>query len=189
VILKKDIEQMSVQAKSLMPEGLSKNMSVQDFRDLVRYLMANPFLTEVAVVGAFPEKNRPVLDLNHPLDSKNIAWSKPAVGPPGRILLPPSSEAGNVVAFVATDVSAPSAMRTRLQLGAAHTVQVWLNGKEMYQGKPGTSRALPDQVGIDVDLQQGVNHLLFQITYQGNKEALYARLLDPMRRVEYPNGK
>ncbi|HEV2948404.1 MAG TPA: PVC-type heme-binding CxxCH protein, partial [Gemmataceae bacterium] len=46
VILKKDIEQMSVQAKSLMPEGLSKNMSVQDFRDLVRYLMANPFLTE-----------------------------------------------------------------------------------------------------------------------------------------------
>jgi putative heme-binding domain-containing protein len=186
VILKKDIEQMSVQAKSLMPEGLSKNMSVQDFRDLVRYLMVNPFLTDVAVTGPLPEKNKPVVDVDRPLDSKKLAWSKPTVGPPGRIPLPPSSEAGNVVAFVATDVSAPSAMRTRLLLGAAHTVQVWLNGKEMYQGKPGTSRALPDQVGFDVDLRHGVNRLLFQITYQGNKEALYARLLDPMRKLQFP---
>ncbi len=189
VILKKDIEQMSVQAKSLMPEGLSKNMSVQDFRDLVRYLMANPFVTEVIVAGPFPEKNKPVIDLNHPLGTKNIAWSKPAVGPPGRIALPASSEAGNMIAFVAAEASAPASIRTRLQLGAAHTVQVWLNGKEVYQGKPGTSRALPDQVGFDVDLNQGVNRLLFQITYQGNKEALYARLLDPLRKLQYSNGK
>jgi hypothetical protein len=140
------------------------------------------------VTGPFPEKNKPVIDLNHPVDSKNIEWSKPAVGPPGRITLPPSSEVGNVVALVAADVSAPSAMRTRLQLGAAHPVHVWLNGKEVYQGKPGTSRALPDQVGFDVDLRHGVNRLLFQITYQGNKEALYTRLLDPMRKLEYPQG-
>jgi putative membrane-bound dehydrogenase-like protein len=189
VILKKDIEQLSVQAKSLMPEGLSKNMSIQDFRDLVRYVMANPFLTDVSVAGPFPEKNKPAPDLNHPRHSKNIAWSRPAVGPPGRIPLPSAKESGNAVAFVSAEVTAPSSMRTRLQLGAAHTVRVWLNGKELYQGKPGRSQALPDQVGVDVDLHQGVNRLLIQITYQGTKESIYARLLDPLRKLEYAGAK
>ena len=35
----------------MMPEGLGYNMTPQDFRDLVRYLMANPFLTDVTVNG------------------------------------------------------------------------------------------------------------------------------------------
>ncbi len=43
-IQKRDIDDLKVQEKSLMPEGLGYNMTVQDFRDLVRYVMANPFL-------------------------------------------------------------------------------------------------------------------------------------------------
>ena len=42
---------MQVAEKSLMPEGLGYNMTPQDFRDLVRYLMANPFITDVTVNG------------------------------------------------------------------------------------------------------------------------------------------
>jgi hypothetical protein len=80
-------------------------------------------------------------------------------------------------------------MRTRLQLGAVHPLQVWLNGKVVYSGKPGTSQATPDQAGVDVDLREGVNQLLFQVTYQGAKEALYARLLDPQRKLCYPESK
>lgn len=45
VIARKDIDEHFVQEKSLMPEGLAYNMTVQDFRDLVRYTMANPFVT------------------------------------------------------------------------------------------------------------------------------------------------
>jgi putative heme-binding domain-containing protein len=45
-----DIEEMKTEPKSLMPEGLANNMTPQDFRDLVRYLMANPFITEVQVL-------------------------------------------------------------------------------------------------------------------------------------------
>jgi putative membrane-bound dehydrogenase-like protein len=45
VIAKKDVDEHFVQEKSLMPEGLAYNMTVQDFRDLVRYTMANPFVT------------------------------------------------------------------------------------------------------------------------------------------------
>src|SRR5262249_13630471 len=85
VILKKDIKQLSVQSKSLMPEGLSKNMSVRDFRDLIRYLMASPFLTEVSVAGPFSEKKVPNVDSNNPFSDKSIEWSRPPVGPPGRI--------------------------------------------------------------------------------------------------------
>src|SRR5205085_8270043 len=42
VILKKDVEEVQVSPKSVMPEGLAGTMSVQDFRDLVRYVMAHP---------------------------------------------------------------------------------------------------------------------------------------------------
>jgi putative membrane-bound dehydrogenase-like protein len=38
--------------KSIMPEGLSYGMSEQDFRDLVRYVMASPYLTNLTVNGA-----------------------------------------------------------------------------------------------------------------------------------------
>jgi putative membrane-bound dehydrogenase-like protein len=188
VILKKEIEQMSVQEKSLMPEGLSKNMSVQDFRDLVRYLMVNPFLTDVTVAGPFSEKKKPNIDVTQPLSTKEIKWSRPVVGPPGRIELPPSQGAGNEVSYMSAELTEPLIMRTRLLLGAPHPLQIWLNGKQVYQGKPGSSRALPDQVGADVELQHGVNRLLIQITYQGSKQALYARLLDPLRKLQYSDA-
>ena len=45
-IKKADLERAGAGAeKSLMPEGLGYNMTPQDFRDLVRYLMAHPFIT------------------------------------------------------------------------------------------------------------------------------------------------
>jgi len=188
VILKKDIDQMSVQSKSLMPEGLNKNMSVQDFRDLVRYLMANAFLTEVAVAGPFSEKEKPALDITKPLDTKEISWSWPPVGPPGRIALPPSTGDGNSVAYVTAEITAPSAIRTRLLLGAAHPLEVWLNGKTIYKGKPALSRPSPDQADAEVELPEGVNRLLFQVVYQGSKEVLYARLLDSLRKLQYPDS-
>jgi putative membrane-bound dehydrogenase-like protein len=45
VFARKDIEQVEIVERSMMPEGLGTAMSVQDFRDLVRYVMANPFVT------------------------------------------------------------------------------------------------------------------------------------------------
>src|SRR5581483_5150706 len=42
---------VQVSEKSLMPEGLGYNMTAQDFRDLVRYVMAHPFVTEATVNG------------------------------------------------------------------------------------------------------------------------------------------
>jgi putative heme-binding domain-containing protein len=179
-ILRKDIDRIRTQEKSIMPEGLANNMSAQDFRDLIRYTMAHPFLTEVSVAGPWPEKTDP---------PKKPSWKRPAVGAPGRIPLPMATNTGKQVAFVAAEVTTPSPFRTRLQFGAVHPLRVLLNGKEVYRGKPGTGQAAPDQAGVEVDLQKGLNRLLFQVTYQGDNEVLYARLLDPERRLRYPEAE
>lgn len=42
VIVKADIEEQSTSTKSLMPEGLPNNMTIQELRDLIGYLQATP---------------------------------------------------------------------------------------------------------------------------------------------------
>jgi putative membrane-bound dehydrogenase-like protein len=185
VIERKDIEEITVQPKSLMPEGLSKNMTLQDFRDLVRYVMANPFLTDVAVAGPWAADAAITIAPEHPQQAP-VSWARPVVGPPGRIPLPPSKGGKGSVAYVAADIEAPAATNTRLQLGAGNLLKAWLNGQVVYQGQPGNGPAAPDQAAVDVCLCQGVNHLLFRITYAGDHQALYARLLDPQRKLKYP---
>jgi putative membrane-bound dehydrogenase-like protein len=188
IILRKDIDEMSDQGKSIMPEGLAGTMTVQDFRDLVHYVMANPFLTDVAVAGHFqPEAAPGVLDWDKPFLKVSRVWDWPVVGPPGRIPLP-ATNGKEEIAFVVADVTAPAAMRTRLEIGASRPVTVALNGKRVYEGTPG-DKAVPDEAGVEVELKEGTNRLLFQVKYKGDKEALYARLLDPQRKLRYPEGK
>ncbi len=181
VIQKKDIEgKIVIQDKSMMPEGLANNMTVQDFRDLLRYLMAHPFLTNVAI--ARPEPGM-LIDINQPLASPQINWSRPAVSVPGRIPLPKTMV--KETAHVAAEVSVQAPMRARLQLGAAHPLKVWLNGKMVYEGQPSPGPVQPDQSSIDVSLHEGRNQLLIQATYQGDHEAIYARFLDPDRKISH----
>jgi hypothetical protein len=146
--------------------------------------MAHPFLTDVAVAG--PEAAK-AIDPARPLSSPGINWSRPLVGSPGRIPLPATKSRAS--AHIAAEVSASTPMRTRLQLGAAHAVKVWLNGKVVYEGQPGPNPVQPDQAGVDVNLTEGTNALLVRVTYQGDSAALYARFLDPDRKLTYGEGK
>jgi hypothetical protein len=155
-------------------------MTTQDFRDLIRYTMAHPFLTEVSVAGPWAEKADP---------PKEPTWNRPIVGAPGRIPLPATKKMGKQMAYVSAVVTVPAAFRTRLQIGAVHSVRVLLNGKEVYAGKPGSGQAAPDQAGVEVELREGINRLLLQVTYQGDNEVMYARLLDPERRLRYSAEK
>jgi hypothetical protein len=185
IIERKDIDELTVQEKSLMPEGLNNNMSPQDFRDLIRYLMANPFLTDVAVANCQAK----AVNVANPLRNEGITWNWPIVGPAGRIPLPISQGSVPRIATVAAEVMAPASVHTRLLLGAAHPIQVWMNGKAVYRGTPGKEPAEPDQASVEVDLQEGINHIVFEIRYQGDREVLYARLLDPQRKLIYPAAK
>ncbi len=62
-------------------------------------------------------------------------------------------------------------------------MKVWLNGKLVYEGQPGPRPVQPDQAGIEVTLEPGSNTVLLQVTYQGEQEAVYARFLDPDRKL------
>jgi putative membrane-bound dehydrogenase-like protein len=173
VIPKKTIESIEIKELSLMPEGLDKNMTVQDFRDLVRYVMQSPYLIDVEVVGPLPEPPKP-----------GARWTSPVVGVPGRIPLPASK--GSDVTSVRAHVMAPAGLKTRLLLGSGAGLRVMLNGKVVYEGKPGADQ--PDRVGVDVSLQEGANELLIEARYVG-AEVLYARFLDPERKLRYPEPK
>src|SRR5205085_576323 len=81
-------EPVRVAEKSLMPEGLGYNMTPQDFRDLVRYLMAHPFVTDVTVNG-----------------------TKLSVGVPGKLVLPDTKGAP---AVIEAEVTAPAELKTKL---------------------------------------------------------------------------
>ena len=168
VIQKKDVEELTVQQKSVMPEGLAGAMSVQDFRDLIRYVMVHPFLTNVEVAGPFR---------GHPGRIKEEAWKKPRVGVFGAIPLPPTKERG--WSFVRAEVTAPAALRTRLQLGAVPNVSVWLNGTPVNGDKRDGAR----QAGMAVELKPGKNTLLFSVSYQGDREVFSARLIDPQAQT------
>jgi putative membrane-bound dehydrogenase-like protein len=189
VIPRKSIEGITVQEKSVMPEGLNNNMSVQDFRDLIRYLMANPFLTDVAVAGPFTREEAAAFEHGGPPHAAGLTWSRPVVGVSGRIPLPWSKDEREVSSYVAADVIAPHATHTHFLLGASHRLQVWRNGKLIYVGKPANEPARPDQIAVDVELTEGANHLLFEVRYRGGREALYARFLDPNRSLKYEEAK
>ena len=91
-IARKDLDgPVKVAEKSMMPEGLAAGMTEQDFRDLVRYVMASPFLTDVMV------------------DGKAVS-----VGAPGRIPLPAAKDTGEVT--ITAEVTATDEVKTQLQL-------------------------------------------------------------------------
>jgi putative heme-binding domain-containing protein len=174
VILKKDVEEVQVSPKSVMPEGLAGTMSVQDFRDLVRYVMAHPFITEVETAG--------------PHGALEIyPWEKRSVGAPGRIALPELKVRADF--DVRAQVTSPVAMSTKLLIGTNATMRITLNGKEIHKGGPTGKGAEPDQLSLNVELKEGRNVLAFTTTQAGKDAALYARFLDPQRKLRYPEGK
>lgn len=184
VFQRKDIEgKLLVQPKSIMPEGLANNMTVQDFRDLVRYVMAHPFLTHVAMSRHFPSKQPPFDPASAEVE-KEYTFTPVASGVAGRIPLPPTKEPNMAIAIAET-VKAPNAVTTQLQLGAAQPLRVYLNGKMVYQGTPGPAPASPDQAAVDVQLREGDNHLLFVVESREGEHGLYARFLDAERKLQH----
>jgi putative heme-binding domain-containing protein len=179
VIVRKDIEELAMHPKSIMPEGLANNMTVQDFRDLVRYAMAHPYLAEVRVHGPWTVKNDPG---GPELPASSNPPPTVAVPVTGRIALPPAKGDAAVV-YLQASVTAAGAVKSRLLLGGDAALRVWLNGVEVYKGRPGPN---PDEDGVNVELRDGRNDLVLRVEYKGEAAAVYARFLDPLRKLRNP---
>jgi putative heme-binding domain-containing protein len=153
---------VQVSEKSLMPEGLGYNMTAQDFRDLVRYVMAHPFVTDATVNG-----------------------TKLAAGAPGRFILPDTKGAP---AVIEAEVTATADVKTRLLVGSTGDYEVRIDGKPLGVGK-GTGKQLrPDQDSFEVTLPTGKHTLAIVVRGGGAGQALHARFLDPDRKLSYPDA-
>ncbi|MBX7104078.1 MAG: c-type cytochrome [Gemmataceae bacterium] len=104
VLPRKDIDELQVSEKSVMPEGLTKPLSDQDFRDLIRYAMAHPYVIAWQVEGR---------SVAAPITG---AWTLPA----------------NTRATAG--FSAGQSMTTKLQIVASGPVRVMLDGNVVYDG-------------------------------------------------------
>jgi putative membrane-bound dehydrogenase-like protein len=147
--------------KSLMPEGLGYNMSPQDFRDLVRYTMANPFLTEVKVNG-----------------------EQKSFGVPGRIAIPGTR---TNPAKVEAEFTAPRDFKTALLVGSSADFEVRLDGKLLGSGKGAGKQVQPDQVRFEVTLPKGAHTLELQAKVGADGGAVFLRFADPDRSLRYPD--
>ncbi len=162
-IRKASIDEIRVSEKSLMPEGLGYNMTAQNFRDLVRYLMASPYLTDVNVNGT-------------PL----------AVGAPGRIAIPDTKGAP---AVIEAEVTAAAEVKTKVLIGSSADYEVRLDGKPIGASKGAGKDVRPDQDAFDVVLPAGKHTLTVVLKNAAAGNVLFARFLDPDRKLSYPDMK
>jgi putative membrane-bound dehydrogenase-like protein len=162
-ISKKDIEEVDIQEKSLMPEGLGYSMTQQDFRDLVRYVMANPFLTDVRI----NEKSTPI-------------------SVTGAIPLPQHDK--EATATISAKITVKDAFKTRLLLGTNHAVVVSV-GEQTLPTVAAVGSTRPDQSSMDVTLPAGTHTLTLRVKYAGAGGVLFARFHDPERKVGYATGE
>jgi hypothetical protein len=108
-----------------------------------------------------------------------------SVGVPGRIPLPDAK--GDAV--IAAEFSASSTVKTRLLIGSADPFIVKLDGKVIGQGAGTGKRAQPDTEAIDVNFPAGTHTLTIVVSAKAGGNSLFARFLDPDRKLSYPDFK
>jgi putative membrane-bound dehydrogenase-like protein len=154
-IARKDLDgAVQVAEKSMMPEGLTSGMTEQDFRDLIRYVMAHPHLTDVSMAG-----------------------QKLTVPVTGRIALPQAKDTNEVE--LVFDVTAAEEVKTTLQLAGANVSRfvVKIDGtKESAEGGP-------NELAVPLTLGKGKHTLTVTVSYKGTQAWVTARLLDPDRKL------
>lgn len=165
-IAKKEIDgEVKILEKSMMPEGLGYNLTAENFRDLIRYTMAHPFLTEVSVDG------------------------QPLTAPVGGRIPLPASKDGKAIVLTAK-FTALDPLKTKLFVGAGNAYDVFLDGQSI--GK-GTGRVTinpnPDTEEFEVTIPKGDHELKLELKHQGAARWIYIRFLDPDRKLRQADGK
>jgi putative membrane-bound dehydrogenase-like protein len=187
VIPRGDVDELTVEEKSLMPEGLPDTMTETQFRDLIAFVMEDPFLTAGLIAGPFKAPNPldfkfPVEEAADPLKAEGVKWKAFQVGPSGTIDIGKqgalATSAGSV-AYLHVEVRAAKALKTTLEFAADDGGKVWVNGKEVARKEQAA-----DGQRVPVELKEGTNRLLFKVDNFYGPSWLRARLIDPERVLE-----
>jgi putative heme-binding domain-containing protein len=185
VIPRGDIDAFQLEERSLMPEGLPEKMTEKDFRDLMAFLLEEPYLTRGLIAGPFKmalDFAGPIEKAADPLKADGVKWKPFELGPAGTIdmeklgvLAPPTDS----TAYVYFDLAAPRPMKAELVLAAKEDVKVWLNGKEVYKRNWAV-----EPRRLAVELKEGTNQLLIKVHNIYGPSWLRPRIADPERVVE-----
>ena len=105
-------------------------------------------------------------------------------GVPGRLVLPDTKGAP---AVVEAEVTASAELKTKLLVGSTGDYEVRLDGKVIGTGKGAGKDVRPDRDGFDVALPAG-KHTLAVVVKGAGPHAVYARFLDPDRKLKYPDA-
>ncbi|GBD37335.1 hypothetical protein HRbin36_02466 [bacterium HR36] len=187
---KTQIEQMKVETRSLMPENLDQNISEQGFRDLIAYLVANPFVTEVYVAGPIrPDAarlDRWLANKMAPVEEKGLVWQTPPVGPAGRILIPLAKYdlAGRDVSYIYAEIENKAAMKTELRVSSTVAYRIWLDGRLLLTKEKPTPRVQQDEVSVPVELSPGRHRLLIEALCLDRPGEIYVCFHDPQRQIQ-----
>jgi putative heme-binding domain-containing protein len=184
-IPRNEIEAFQIEERSLMPEGLPEKMSEKDFRDLIAYLMEDPYLTRGLITGPFKmalDGKGTIEEASDPLKTPGVAWRPFEVGLSGlmdmeklKTLAPPTDS----TAYLYFEVLSPKAMKSAMELAAKEDVKIWLNGKEIHRR---TWSVEPHRVAVE--LKAGTNKLLFKLHNIYGPSWMWVRVIDPDRSLE-----
>jgi putative membrane-bound dehydrogenase-like protein len=185
-----DIDEFKIEEKSLMPEGLPEAMTEAQFRDLIAYLMEEPFLTCGLIAGPFKtalDAPLPIETTADPLYTPGVKWKSFEVGPAGVIdmdrlgvLAPPTDS----TAYVYFEIESPADRKAQLEVAADEDVKAWLNGKECLR----RMRSFEPQ-RLTLELKKGTNKLFFKVHNIYGPSWLRARISDPERALEVKRQK
>ena len=171
-----------------MPDGLPEKMSPEQFRDLVAYLLEDPFLDRGLVAGPFKapltlEYEFPIETSADPLQTDGVEWRPFHLGPTATLdfaelgALAPAANSG---AFVYAEVRSSRTFETIMELTADDSVKVWLNGSEIASLANARRGAR-----VPVEMKEGVNRFLFKVANFYGPSTLRVRLVDPQRHLEF----
>jgi hypothetical protein len=85
---------------------------------------------------------------------------------------------------VEAEFTAPAGMKTKLLIGSSADYEVRLNGQAVGTGRGAGKDLRPDRDAFDVVIAAG-KHTLAVVVKGGAENVLYARFLDPDRKLRY----
>jgi putative membrane-bound dehydrogenase-like protein len=184
-----NIEEMKIEMRSLMPENLDQNISEQEFRDLISYLLAQPHLTEVLLCGPVrpdPERLENWLrSETSPIKTPKLSWQAPAIGPGGRIVIPPAKYdlAGHDVTYIYSELETADKVSTELRLISDLRLRIWLDGKLILHKDKPTGQLTQDESSVTITLEPGRHRVLIEAVCRDRPGEVYLRFHDPERRI------
>lgn len=191
-----DIESRKKSLTSIMPENLIVGLTEDELVDLVTYLktLQTPSYTpeDWQVIGPFPaktmvealnteygpEKGELDLTAKHPANGKELAWQPFRPDANGYLDLEALHRNGsnNTASYLTVRFHSPAAQQAVFLLGTDDGATLWLNGKQLFRTEA-TRAAAPEQERVTVQLQAGMNTVLFKIANGDGPTGAYFTVL------------